>query len=113
LYPPLLFWYVPASIALFVWPAAFVLAANADFPAFREWTAALIPTSTSMSTVVAGALALGTWWIVLGLLGRGFKQVVRAAVWPFAEGFDRRHAIGVMVAGGILFVTAVVVVVVL
>jgi hypothetical protein len=108
LYPPLLFVYVPAAIALLGWPVPLMLAAIGDFVAVRAWTATLIPRSMGMSTAAISAFALGTWWIVLGGLTHRFRGIVQAAFWPFANTLQRRQATVLVVAGGAIVTTAAV-----
>jgi hypothetical protein len=94
IYPPLLIWYLPLTIILFGWPASMVVAANGDFPAVREWMGGLLPKPFWVNATVTMALALGIWWMALGLLIDRFRSAVRATFWPFAEWVARRHAIG-------------------
>jgi hypothetical protein len=110
IYPALLSWYVPLALVVIGWPIPIVLGANTDFPSVREWTRALLPEWFEGSLALTAAVALGIWWMVLGLGIDRFRSVVRAAFWPFAESLGRRHAIGTAVAGAALAITAAAVV---
>jgi hypothetical protein len=109
IYPPLLLWYVPLAFALFGWPIPAVLAAN-DVPSVGEWTRQVLRAPWWVNLTVTTALALGTWWIVLGVLIDVFKGVLRATFRPFADGVSRRYAIGLIATGGTLVAIAGVVI---
>jgi hypothetical protein len=106
IYPSLLLFYVPAVIALFGWPVAFVLGATDDSQAIRAWTSGLLPEPFEVNVAVTAALAVGVWWMVLGFLLHRFGRAVRSVFWPFAERLARRHVIGVTVAGATLVAAA-------
>ena len=49
-------------------------------------------------------LLLGTWWAFLGLVLGRIAGIVRAVFWPFADWFERRHAMRVALIGLFLVV---------
>jgi hypothetical protein len=108
IYPPLVLVYVPLGLALLGWPMTLVAVANDDQPAIAAWTSGLLREPFEVNLAVTIALAVGVWWIGLGLLVARYGQAVRAVFWPFAERITRRHAIGVMAAGGTLVAAAAV-----
>ena len=106
LFPPLLAWYVPLGVLLLAWPVGVILGARADFTAFRQWLETLLPASLETNTTVVAAMAVGGWWIALGILAGPFNGVLRAVFWPFAESLSRRHAIAVIGLGALLIAIA-------
>jgi hypothetical protein len=109
IYPPLLLWYAPLALALFGWPIPAVLAAN-DIPSVGEWTDRVLRAPLWVNLTVTTAVAVGIWWILLGVLIGTFKPALRATFRPFADGVTRRHAIGLIATGGTLAAIAAVVI---
>lgn len=96
-YPTLILWYATLALLLLIWPAP---AVGGGLTQLRELhdpriDAVLAP---AWFTVVAGAtLALGAWWMLLGVLLPRVLRVLRVVFWPFAESVERRH--GFVLAG--------------
>jgi uncharacterized protein (TIGR03435 family) len=61
---------------------------------------------TSPQVAAAGtiALALGCWWALIGLLAIQFTATIRSVFRPFGDGFGRRHATRLALAGVVLAV---------
>jgi PadR family transcriptional regulator PadR len=49
-------------------------------------------------------LVTGLWWMLLGLLACKWPGLIRHPLRPFADGFNRRHALAISGAGLLLFV---------
>jgi hypothetical protein len=99
IYPPLTVWYGGFIVALFGGPALFSAVFASEDGVLRSWLLGWLGEPTAMGIVAALACLLGVWWIVLGLLLTRFVGGVRAVFWPFAERFERRHAVRVAVIG--------------
>jgi hypothetical protein len=54
--------------------------------------------------VTSTALVTGLWWMLLGLLACKWPGLVRLPLRPFADGFNRRHALAIFGAGLFLLV---------
>jgi hypothetical protein len=105
LYPPLVLAYVAVAVGLAAWPLPLVGGALTDEPALRDRVAQVFSGSSYLTaTSVAGA-ALGAWLALLGVVLRRFPSIVQAGFWPFADWFDRRHALRLAFVG--LFVLTV------
>jgi hypothetical protein len=105
IYPPLVVWYGAFIVALFGGPALLTAVFASNDLALRSWLLHRLGTPATTGIVAAIAGLLGAWWIVLGLLLTSVVGGVRALFWPFAEWFDRRHAVRVSISGA--FVIAI------
>jgi hypothetical protein len=74
----------------------------------RRWTNALLPATFGANVALTVAVALGIWWMVLGLSIDRFRNAVRVTFWPFAEWVGRRHAIAAIAAGATLVAAALI-----
>ena len=63
-----------------------------------EWSWAIAPASA--------ALALGLWWVCLGLILRRFPDAPRVTFRPFANAFDRRHGTRLALVGSLIAAAA-------
>jgi len=100
-YPPLVLWYAAFAILLLVGPVAPVVVGLEEVMVDGR-LAAVVPWPTWIVAPVIVVLALGIWWVILGLgLGR-LRRIVHLVFWPFADWFDRRHARRLSLAGLIL-----------
>jgi len=106
IYPALLFWYVPAVIALAAWPLGIAVGVSSDNPDLLQWFIAKMPEPVWLTVSLIGAAALGIWWAMIGALGMLAARLVRIVFAPFAEWFERRHATRVMYAGMLLAIVA-------
>ncbi len=105
IYPVLVPWYVVFAVPLVVWPLDRTVNALNSTPAISEWIVRSTPAPLWALVPSIGALALGLWWICLGLILRRYPVAVRAMVRPFADWFERRHAARI-VLGGLLLAAA-------
>lgn len=97
-YPPLVFWYGAFATAILVSPIAAVVVPLEE-PAVRSQVERFIPGPFWLVMPSLAVLAVGIWWTILGpLLGR-FRNVVQLVFWPFANWFERRHALRLSLAG--------------
>ncbi len=105
LYPPLVLVYAAVGVGLAAWPLPLVAGALTDEPALRGRVAQIFSGSPQLAaTSVAGA-AFGAWLALLGVVLRRFPSVVQVTFSPFADWFDRRHALRLAFVG--LFALAV------
>jgi hypothetical protein len=110
IYPVLLPWYVGLGGLAAIWPLVIVEGVITDPADAPEWVGRSIPEPLWASGIAIGAIALGLWWILWGLVLRRAPWLVSATFRPFADDFNGRHAAwlsfaGVLVAavgGGVL-----------
>jgi hypothetical protein len=59
-----------------------------------------------VTAFVTSAMALVTslWWMLLGLLASKWPGLIRHPLRPFADGFNRRHALAISGTGLLLLV---------
>jgi hypothetical protein len=106
IYPVLLPWYVAFAAALLLWPLAATVGAQRDVPAIGEWVERSVPELFLAVVPLIGALAVGVWWICLGLILRRSRAAVRMMFRPFGDRFDRPHAMRVALGGMLLAAAA-------
>jgi hypothetical protein len=106
IYPVLAPWYVAIAAPLLLWPAELAVGAINEQPAIHEWVERAIPGPMWASVALLGALALGLWWLCLGLILRRAAGVARVAFRPFVQWFDRRHGARLALAGFLLAAAA-------
>jgi hypothetical protein len=96
-YPPLIVSYSAFVSAVFIAPPG-LIAAAAD-PSVRADAQRWFPQPfwASLATIIA--LVAGIWWTLLGLLLARFTRIVRIVFSPFADWFERRHAIRLLRVG--------------
>ena len=102
-YPPLTVAYGVLTLAVFMLPPAPVLIGGD--PTFRSEMVAWMPEPFGLSFPLVVALAVGAWWATLGAVTARHPVVVRSALWPFVDWFERRHGIRIGCIG--LIITAV------
>ena len=102
IYPVLLPWYVAMAAALLLWPLAAAAGAQRDVPAVGEWIERSFPKLSWAVVPALGALGVGIWWICLGAMLRRSRAVVHRVFRPFGDGFDRRDATRIFLAGVLL-----------
>ena len=102
-YPPLVLFYAALATAILVSPVAAVVVPLEE-PVVRSQVEKLLPGPFWLVMPSLAVLAVGIWWTILGpLLGR-LRKVVQLVFWPFADRFDRRHAMWLSLAGVLLIV---------
>jgi hypothetical protein len=113
IYPPLVMWYLVFAVVLFAAPALLVISAANDVPGISDALVRVVQAPLWAAVPAAAAVAIGLWWVIVGLLIALKPAIFRTFFWPFAEGFGRRHALGVAVAGALLAVGSGVIVILL
>jgi hypothetical protein len=104
IYPPLIVWYGIFLVALVGGPVLLTTVFVADDPMLRSRLTGWFGEAAWMGALgMIGAL-LGIWWILLGQLLGKFPRGVHVAFRPFADWFDRRHAMRVALLGTGVFV---------
>ena len=98
LYPPLVASYVPLAALFTVWPALISVFVATDVPAVEDYLARRIANPPLPALCLTG-IALGLWWTALGLVCRVGPKAVRAIFFPFADWFERRHAVRITLLG--------------
>lgn len=102
-YPPLLVIYVAIALAAFI--GLPLLIASAGDPSVRTEASAWLPEPFWVSLSFVVAAAAGLWWTMMGLWLARFTRAVHLVFWPFANWFERRHAIR-MACFGVIVLTA-------
>jgi len=69
-----------------------------------EWIRFVSNMGLTAFIVVSVTLVTGLWWMLLGLLTCKWPGLIRHALHPFADGFNRRCALAVFGAGLLLLV---------
>jgi uncharacterized protein (TIGR03435 family) len=105
--PPLLLVYVPLFVVLAGGPALSLGNFLDQDAAARTRLADFASGSSPVAVTGAIALVLGCWWALLGLLSIQFMSAIRAVFRPFANGFGRRHATRLALAGVVLAVVGI------
>jgi hypothetical protein len=100
-YPPLVVYCGGFLVALVGGPVLLTAVFVSDDPMLRSQALGRLGEPTWMHITALVVFLLGTWWMVLGLLLRRFVGGVHAVFWPFADWFERRHAMGVVRLGAI------------
>ena len=104
-YPPLVGAYAILAFGLFLGvPALLTVGADPSVqPEVRQW----LPEPLWVSLPLAIAAGAGAWWTILGLFLARTTRVVQLVFWPFAESFERRHAMRIAKVGfGIAVIAA-------
>ena len=111
LYPPLLVIYAGALAAALLGPPVLIVSPLGD-PTVD--TPGWIPEPLrAVAVLLLVGVAAGIWWVLLGLALTRWPRIVRAVFRPFADHFERRHAIRLAYVGGgflVLAATALVIV---
>lgn len=104
LYPPLLVIYAGVLVAALLGPPVLIVSPLGD-PSIdtSEWIPE--PLRAAILLLLAG-VAAGIWWISLGLALTRWHRIVHATFRPFADRFERRHAIRLAYVGFGLVVLA-------
>jgi hypothetical protein len=89
-------------LALMLWPLAPTVGAINSTPAMREWVMASSSGPLWVTVSSVGALAVGLWWMCLGLVLRRYPAAVRATFRPAGDWFERRHATRIALGGLLL-----------
>jgi hypothetical protein len=106
-------WYLVFAVVLFAAPALLVISAANDVPGISDALVRVVQAPLWAAVPAAAAVAIGLWWVIVGLLIALKPAIFRTFFWPFAEGFGRRHALGLAVAGALLAVGSGVIVILL
>jgi hypothetical protein len=99
IYPPLIVWSLVIVLALLLGPLPLLGNAVVEDASIRARIAAAFAGRWSIVAPAVVVAGLGIWWAAVGLFLGTFAGAVRAAFWPFAEWFDRRHGMRVALAG--------------
>ena len=99
IYPALIVWYIAFAVVLFGGPVLVIVIFGSDDPAFRSALLRWLGEPVWVRLPLLILLLLGMWWAFLGLLLRRIAGTVRAVFWPFADWFERRHAMRVALMG--------------
>jgi hypothetical protein len=102
IYPVLLPWYVVFMVPLMLWPLAPTVGAINSTPAISEWVMAASSEPLWATVSSIGALAVGLWWMCLGLIVHRYPAAVRATFRPLGDWFERRHATRIALGGLLL-----------
>ncbi len=112
-YPALVAWYGVFLAGILVGPVLVPLVLLSEDRAAQAAVIGWLGTPAWPSLAAMFLLAVGVWWIVLGLAAGRFSSAVRAIFAPFAGWFERRHARRLALAGVLLFLTAAAIVIAL
>jgi hypothetical protein len=104
IYPPLVVWYGALVVALVGGPVLLISVFVSDDPVLRSRLLSWPGGPAWMRVLCLMGFLLGIWWMLLGLLLRRFPRGVPAAFRPFADWFERRHAMRVALLGVCAFV---------
>ena len=104
IYPPLVMWYGGFVAALVGGPVLLTTIFVSNDPMLRSALLRWLGEPAWTRGLCSFVVLLGTWWMLLGLLLGKFLGGVHAAFWPFADWFERRHAMRVAFLGLALFV---------
>ncbi len=106
IYPALIIVYVAVALLILFWVPTIILSCEGllyDFydgrigDSYREYDVKIFLVLLSLAGV-----ALGLWFIVLGSILTTWPRIPRKVFWPFADGFKRKYAVVMLVAGVIL-----------
>jgi hypothetical protein len=106
IYPILVFGYGLVVFPLLLWPVPSTVGTLQSFPVVAERAASLFRKPDWVIAIPLGALALGMWWTILGLVLRTVVPAIRALFFPFAEWFGKRHATRLALAGVAIAIVA-------
>lgn len=98
-YPALIVWYGAFIVALAGGPVLLTAIFVADDPVFRTRLTGWFGEPASIGILCSIGVLLGIWWMVLGLLLGQFPRGVHAVFRPFADWFERGHAVRVVLLG--------------
>ena len=107
LYPPLVIVYIPLLMFL-IWPVipTAILAQQSMLhdhgPTFIPYHPPNLALNPGLRWGLAGAGILSLWWIVLGIICCIVPQAVRVVFRPFADNFNRKWAVLLIVIGGLI-----------
>ena len=104
IYPPLMVWYGAFVVALLGGPVLLIVIFGSDDPTFRGWLFGWLGEPMWVRIPPLILLLLGAWWAFLGLVLRPIAGIVGTVFWPFADWFERRHAMRVALTGLFLMV---------
>ena len=111
LYPSLLVVYVPILAIVVGGPTPplteYFSSYNSDGSSTANNLAEFVGTSSRVAVAGTIALALGCWWALFGLLAAQFTEPIRSIFRPFGNGFGRRHATRLALAGVVLAVAGI------
>jgi hypothetical protein len=103
-YPALIVWYGVFLIALVGGPVLLTTVFVADDPMLPGRLSRWFGEPAWIGALCSIGVLLGIWWMLVGLLLGKFPRGVHAAFRPFADWFERRHAMRVALLGGGVFV---------
>lgn len=106
LYPSLLAVYIPVFVVVAAGPTPPLVEFFTSYGSEKAANSLAEFVGASPQVTAAGtiALALGCWWALIGLLAIQFTGTIRSALRPFGNGFGRRHATRLALAGVVLAV---------
>jgi hypothetical protein len=104
IYPPLVVWYAAFIVALVGGPVLLATVFVSDDPVLRSGLLRWLGEPRWMRVVCSFVVLFGTWWMLLGLLLSRFPGGVHVAFSPFADWFERRHAMRVALLGLVICV---------
>lgn len=100
LYPPLVPVYVAVLLVTLFWPGPVAGVAASEAP-MRAMLGRLGYSPYSAPPLL-GTMAMGVWWMALGIGLAARSGIVRACFYPFAERVGRRHGVMLSAAGVVL-----------
>jgi hypothetical protein len=95
IYPSLVFIYAPLALLMFGWPGLL-------YKVHDSVTESLADLAAGLSVA-----AMGLWWITLGVVFCIWPNLLRAIFRPFADKFNRKEAVMLMVIGLVLIILGV------
>lgn len=104
IYPPLVVWYGALVVALVGGPVLLASVFVSDDPTLRSRLLSWPGGPAWMRVLCVIGVALGIWWALLGLLLRSFPRGIQVAFRPFADRFERWHAMRLAILGLCVFV---------
>jgi hypothetical protein len=99
IYPALMVWYGVFVVVLFGGPVLLIVIFGSDDATFLSWLFRWLGEPAWVRIPPLILLLLGMWWAFLGLVLSRITGIVHAVFWPFADWFERRHAMRVALMG--------------
>jgi hypothetical protein len=101
-YPPLVTIYALLASVLIAWPVSVIAGVMTDDPAMRDRMVGWFNGRVEVATPFVAFGALGAWWLLLGPVLYRFRRALGRTFSPFADWFERRHALWMTLAGAML-----------
>jgi hypothetical protein len=102
-YPALVVWYGVFLVALVGGPVLLTTVFVADDPTLPSRLTRWFGEPAWIGALCSIGVLLGIWWMLLGLLLGRSPRRIHAAFRPFADWFERRHAMRLLLVGGAVF----------